>query len=105
MRKVKKSMMKWKKHGKTCVKKVLGGTMAAMLAVSGVNFPDATVAQAASTKPDQDPMKIRFDEPLSKGKLTGSSGNFTKPGSDTTGGSSYLFQSETLIWERTYMVK
>ena len=75
--------MKWKKHGKTCVKKVLGGTMAAMLAVSGVNFPDATVAQAASTKPDQDPMKIRFDEPLSKGKLTGSSGNFTKPGSDT----------------------
>jgi len=76
-------MMKWKKHGKTCVKKVLGGTMAAMLAVSGVNFPDATVAQAASTKPDQDPMKIRFGEPLSKGKLTGSSGNFTKPGSDT----------------------
>ena len=75
--------MKWKKHGKTCVKKVLGGTMAAMLAVSGVNFPDATVAQAASTKPDQDPMKIRFGEPLSKGKLTGSSGNFTKPGSDT----------------------
>ena len=75
--------MKWKKHGKTCVKKVLGVTMAAMLAVSGVNFPDATVAQAASTKPDQDPMKIRFGEPLSKGKLTGSSGNFTKPGSDT----------------------
>ena len=57
-------MMKWKKHGKTCVKKVLGGTMAAMLAVSGVNFPDATVAQASSTKPDQDPMKIRFEEPL-----------------------------------------
>lgn len=76
-------MMKWKKHGKTCVKRVLGGTMAAALVVSGVNLPNTAAAQAASTQPDQDPMKIRFDEPLSKGKLTGSSGNFTGAGSDT----------------------
>lgn len=40
MRKVRKSMMSWKKQGKTCVKRVLGGTMAAMLAVSGMNYRD-----------------------------------------------------------------
>lgn len=31
MRKVRKSMMSWKKQGKTCVKRVLGGTMAAIV--------------------------------------------------------------------------
>ena len=83
MRKVRKSMMSWKKQGKTCVKRVLGGTMAAMLAVSGMNLTGTSTAQAASVKTEQAPMKIRFDEPLSKGELTGSSGNFTGAGSDT----------------------
>ena len=57
--------------------------MAAMLAVSGMNLTGTSTAQAASVKTEQDPMKIRFDEPLSKGELTGSSGNFTGAGSDT----------------------
>ena len=53
-------MMRWKKQGKTCVKRVLGGTMAAMLAVSGMNLTGTSTAQAASVKTEQDPMKIRF---------------------------------------------
>ena len=57
--------------------------MAAMLAVSGMNLTGTSTAQAASVKTEQAPMKIRFDEPLSKGELTGSSGNFTGAGSDT----------------------
>ena len=76
-------MMKGKKNGKTCAKRVLSGTMAAVLVASGVNFVNGNVAQAAGIQPEQDPMKIRFDEPLSKGKLTGSSGGFTSAGSDT----------------------
>lgn len=76
-------MMKGKKNGKICAKRVLSGTMAAVLVASGVNFVNGNVAQAAGIQPEQDPMKIRFDEPLSKGKLTGSSGGFTSAGSDT----------------------
>lgn len=75
--------MKWTKQGKTCVKRVLGGTMATMLAVSGMNLTGVSAVQASSIKTHQEPMKIRFDEPLSKGQLTGSSGNFTGAGSDT----------------------
>lgn len=78
-----KDMMKGKKSGKVCAKRVLSGAMAAMLVASGVNFVNSGVVQAAGIQPEQDPMKIRFDEPLSKGKLTGSSGNFTGSGSDT----------------------
>ena len=108
MRKVRKSMMRWKKQGKTCVKRVLGGTMAAMLAVSGMNLTGTPTAQAASVKTEQDPMKIRFDEPLSKGELTGSSGNFTGAGSDTdwwqrrSGEGTSYFQPKDIVEWRTF---
>ncbi|WP_461816148.1 glycosyl hydrolase family 95 catalytic domain-containing protein [Faecalimonas sp.] len=64
-------------------KSILSGALAVVLAATAVPFPGATSVKAASIKTEQAPMQIRFDEPLSKGKLTGQSGNFTSGGSST----------------------
>ena len=65
------------------MRKVFAGICAAALAVTAVPFSMQSEAATEQINPEQDAMKIKFDEPVSKGTLTGGSGNFTKPGSDT----------------------
>ena len=64
-------------------KSILSGALAVVLAATAVTFPEVSSVKAASIETEQAPMQIRFDEPLSKGKLTGGSGSFTNGGSET----------------------
>lgn len=64
-------------------KSILSGALAVVLAATAVPFPEVSSVKAASIETEQAPMQIRFDEPLSKGKLTGGSGSFTNGGSET----------------------
>lgn len=72
-------MKKKRKYAKS----ILSGALAVVLAATAVPFPEVSSVKAASIETEQAPMQIRFDEPLSKGKLTGGSGSFTNGGSET----------------------
>ena len=64
-------------------KRILSGALVAILAATAVPFPKGISAEASSIETKQESMQIRFDEPLSKGRLTGQSGGFTGGGSET----------------------
>lgn len=64
-------------------KQILAGGLAIIVMIGSIPYSDVVIARAAGMDVNQEPMVIAFDEPLSKGELTGGSGHFTSAGSDT----------------------
>ena len=66
-------------------RKLISGGLAVLMIGSTLSaLPRIETVRAAGMEPaEQPPMVIRFDEPVSQGALTGSSGNYTWSGSDT----------------------
>ncbi len=64
-------------------RRMLSGGLAVLMLGSMVPYAEKVNAAAGGINTEQPPMVIRFDEPVSQGELTGSSGNFTGSGSDT----------------------